>query len=77
MFFIRARLDMSSFIDFVKDSYIEFREKVEWPTWDELQSSVIIVAISSLLLAVFTFGVDTVFGVAIKNLYSLFISLFN
>lgn len=68
---------MSSFIDFVKDSYIEFREKVEWPTWDELQSSVIIVAISSLLLAVFTFGVDTVFGVAIKNLYSLFISLFN
>lgn len=68
---------MSSFIDFVKDSYIEFREKVEWSKWNELQSSVVIVAISALLLAVFTFGVDTTFSMAIKNLYSLFINLFN
>ena len=68
---------MSSFIDFVKDSYIEFREKVEWSKWSELQSSVVIVAISALLLAVFTCGVDTTFSMMIKNLYSLFINLFN
>ena len=68
---------MSSFIDFVKDSYIEFREKVEWSKWSELQSSVVIVALSALLLAVFTFGVDTTFSMMIKNLYSLFINLFN
>lgn len=68
---------MSSFIDFVKDSYIEFREKVEWSKWSELQTSVVIVAISALLLAVFTFGVDTTFSMMIKNLYSLFINLFN
>lgn len=68
---------MSSFIDFVKDSYIEFREKVEWSKWSELQSSVVIVAILALLLAVFTFGVDTTFSMMIKNLYSLFINLFN
>ena len=68
---------MSSFIDFIKDSYIEFREKVEWSKWSELQSSVVIVAISALLLAVFTFGVDTTFSMMIKNLYSLFINLFN
>lgn len=68
---------MSSFIDFVKDSYIEFREKVEWSKWSELQSSVVIVAISALLLAMFTFGVDTTFSMMIKNLYSLFINLFN
>ena len=68
---------MCSFIDFVKDSYIEFREKVEWSKWSELQSSVVIVAISALLLAVFTFGVDTTFSMMIKNLYSLFINLFN
>lgn len=68
---------MSSFIDFVKDSYIEFREKVEWSKWSELQFSVVVVAISALLLAVFIFGVDTVFSIAIKNLYSLFINLFN
>ena len=68
---------MCSFIDFVKDSYIEFREEVEWSKWSELQSSVVIVAISALLLAVFTFGVDTTFSMMIKNLYSLFINLFN
>ena len=68
---------MSSFIDFVKDSYIEFREKVEWSKWSELQSSVVIVAISALLLAVFTFGVDSLFSISIKNLYSLFIGFFN
>ena len=68
---------MSSFIDFVKDSYIEFREKVEWSKWSELQSSVVIVAISAVVLAVFTFGVDTTFSMMIKNLYSLFINLFN
>lgn len=68
---------MSSFIDFVKNSVIEFREKVEWPKWNELQSSMIIVAVSAVLLAVFTFGVDTLFSVSIKNLYSLFIGMFN
>lgn len=68
---------MSSFVNFVKNSFIEFKEKVEWPKWNELQSSMIIVAVSAILLAVFTFGIDTAFSVSIKNLYSLFIGLFN
>lgn len=68
---------MSSFIDFVKNSFTEFKEKVEWPKWNELQTSIIIVAVSALLLAIFTFGIDTLFSMSIKNLYSLFIGLFN
>ena len=66
-----------SFISFVKDSFLEFREKVEWLKWKELQSSAIIVAVSTLVLALFTFGVDSLFGISIKNLYSLFIGFFN
>ena len=66
-----------SFISFVKDSFLEFREKVEWLKWKELQSSAIIVAVSTLVLALFTFGVDSLFSISIKNLYSLFIGLFN
>ena len=66
-----------SFISFVKDSFLEFREKVEWLKWKELQSSTIIVAVSTLVLALFTFGVDSLFSVSIKNLYSLFIGFFN
>ena len=66
-----------SFISFVKYSFLEFREKVEWLKWKELQSSAIIVAVSTLVLALFTFGVDSLFSISIKNLYSLFIGFFN
>ena len=66
-----------SFISFVKDSFLEFREKVEWLKWKELQSSAVIVAVSTLMLALFTFGVDSLFSISIKNLYSLFIGFFN
>ena len=66
-----------SLISFVKDSFLEFREKVEWLKWKELQSSTIIVAVSTLVLALFTFGVDSLFSISIKNLYSLFIGFFN
>ena len=66
-----------SFISFVKDSFLEFREKVEWLKWKELQSSTIIVAVFTLVLALFTFGVDSLFSISIKNLYSLFIGFFN
>jgi preprotein translocase, secE subunit len=66
-----------SFISFVKDSFLEFREKVEWLKWKELQSSAVIVAVSTLILALFTFGVDSLFSISIKNLYSLFIGFFN
>lgn len=64
-------------INFIKESFIEFKDKVEWPKWEELQKSVAIVAVSTLILSLFTFGVDTAFSLSIKNLYSLFIGLFN
>ena len=66
-----------SLISFVKDSFLEFREKVEWLKWKELQSSAVIVAVSTLILALFTFGVDSLFSISIKNLYSLFIGFCN
>lgn len=64
-------------INFIKESFTEFKDKVEWPKWEELQKSVAIVAVSTLILSLFTFGVDATFSTAIKNLYSLFIGLFN
>ncbi len=66
-----------SLVDFIKGSYIEFKEKVEWPKWTDLQSATIVVAVSTLLLAIFTFGIDSFFSYTIKNLYALFIGLFN
>ncbi len=68
---------MSSFINFLKGSYNEFRYKVEWPKWAELQSSTIVVTISTVILSMFTFGVDEVFAKAISNLIGMLINVFN
>ncbi|AZI34049.1 preprotein translocase subunit SecE [Kaistella carnis] len=66
-----------SLVDFIKGSYTEFKDKVEWPKWPELQSSTVVVTIATVILALFTFGVDSLFSKSIANLLSLFINLFN
>lgn len=66
-----------SLIDFIKGSYTEFKDKVEWPKWPDLQSSTIVVTIGTVILALFTFGVDSVFSKSIANALSLLINLFN
>ena len=68
---------MSSLVDFLKGSYREFKDKVEWPKWPDLQSSTIVVAVTTVILALFTFGVDSLFSVTIKNFIATFINLFN
>ena len=66
-----------SLVDFIKGSYTEFSSKVEWPKWPELQSSTIVVTIATVILALFVFGVDSVFSKTIANTLSIFISMFN
>ena len=66
-----------SLVDFLKGSYTEFKDKVEWPKWPDLQSSTIVVTISTVILALFTFGVDSLFSKSIANVISIFINLFN
>lgn len=53
---------MSKFGAYIKDSYDELVNKVSWPTFKELQSSAIVVAIASLILALVVFVMDVVFG---------------
>lgn len=68
---------MNSLVNFLKGSYTEFRSKVEWPKWPDLQSSTIVVTIATVILALFTFGVDSLFSVTIKNFIAVFIGIFN
>ena len=55
-------------VDYVKESYTELKEKVSWPTWKELRSSVIVVSIASLIIALVVFLMD----ISFKNLLELF-----
>ena len=55
-------------VDYVKECYTELKEKVSWPTWNELRSSVIVVSIASLIIALAVFLMDKSF----ENLLELF-----
>ena len=66
-----------SLVEFLKGSYTEFKDKVEWPKWPDLQSSTIVVAVTTVILALLTFGVDSFFSIAIKNFVATFINMFN
>ena len=58
-------------IDFVKGAYFEFTQQVTWPKWNVLQSSTVVVAVATLILALFLYGVDTLFSEAINGLYKI------
>jgi preprotein translocase subunit SecE len=64
-----------SLTHFLKGSYHEFRNKVEWPKWMDLQSSTVVVSVTTLILSLFTFGVDEVFSKAIRNIIAFLINL--
>ena len=63
---------MKRIINYVKECITELREKVTWPTWQELRSSVIVVSIASLIIALVVFLMDYSF----KNLLEAFYGLF-
>lgn len=54
---------MSRIVNYVKGSYDELVHKVSWPSFNELQSSAVVVAIATLIFALIVFAMDVVFGV--------------
>jgi preprotein translocase subunit SecE len=54
---------MASIKTYITESYNELINKVSWPSWAELQSSAVLVFVSSLIIALLVFLMDYVFGV--------------
>jgi len=54
---------MASIKTYITESYNELIHKVSWPSWAELQSSAVLVFVSSLIIALLVFLMDYVFGV--------------
>ena len=61
---------MANKVTYIKESYDELMNKVSWPSWSELQSSSIVVAIASVIIALIIFVMDSGF----KSLSGLFYS---
>lgn len=57
---------MANIIQYIEESFNELVHKVTWPTWDQLQSSSIVVLVASVIFALTIFAMDYVFGINIK-----------
>jgi preprotein translocase subunit SecE len=49
----------------------ELVNKVTWPTWEDLQSSAIVVLVASLIIAVMVFGIDSIFKFLFEMFYKI------
>ena len=63
---------MAKFVEYIKESADDLMNKVSWPTWKELQSSSIVVAIASLIIALIVYVMDLSFRNVLEVFYSLF-----
>jgi preprotein translocase subunit SecE len=59
---------MSKLTGYIKESYTELMDKVSWPTREELQSSVIVVMVATMIIGLVIFTMDWVFQ-AVMNLF--------
>ena len=57
---------------YIKSSYDELVNKVSWPSWSELQSSTIVVAIASIIIALIIYIMDSIFSNVLNVFYSFF-----
>ena len=55
---------------YLEDAYRELVEKVTWPTWKELQTSSIIVMVSSLIIALVIALMDGSFKNIMETIYA-------
>ena len=58
---------------YLSETYDELMHKVSWPTWNELQSSAVVVSIASLIIAVVVYLMDMSFSSILKQFYRLFL----
>ncbi len=57
---------------YLQESYNELMHKVSWPTWNDLQSSTIVVMIASVIIALIVFAMDYTFENLMGLIYSMF-----
>ena len=56
---------------YIIESIEELKNKVTWPTWAQLQSSTILVAISSVIIALIISLMDMGFDTILGEFYSI------
>jgi preprotein translocase subunit SecE len=57
---------------YITESVQELTNKVSWPSWAQLQSSTILVAVSSVIIALIISLMDLGFDTILGEFYSIF-----
>ncbi|MCL9807890.1 preprotein translocase subunit SecE [Flavobacterium luminosum] len=61
---------MNKVTNYISEAFEELKSNVTWPTWEEVQKLTIVVAVFSVIIALATWGIDTVFGKAIAGFFN-------
>lgn len=62
---------MRKFINYLKESFVELTKKTTWPTWDKLQSSALLVMVTTVILALALWVIDLAFQSVMTAIYTL------
>ena len=62
---------MRKFINYLKESYTELVKKTTWPTWEKLQSSALLVMVTTVILAAALWIIDFAFQNLMTAIYTL------
>ncbi|MET7000630.1 preprotein translocase subunit SecE [Chitinophaga defluvii] len=63
---------MNKIRNYFRESYHELVHKVSWPTWQELQSSTMIVLIATIIITAIVWGMDALSNVTLTEYYKMF-----
>jgi preprotein translocase subunit SecE len=61
---------MAGIKTYIQEAADELLNKVSWPTWQELQSSSIVVLIATFIISAIIYGMDSLFGNLMKVIYN-------
>ena len=62
---------MRKFINYLKEAFVELTKKTTWPSWAKLQSSALLVIVTTVILAAILWVVDLAFQSIMTAIYSL------
>jgi preprotein translocase subunit SecE len=58
---------VANIIQYIEESFNELVHKVTWPTWQQLQSSALVVLVASVIFALLIFVMDYIFGINVTK----------
>jgi preprotein translocase subunit SecE len=68
----KNNINMNKITTYFRESYRELLEKVTWPSWTQLQQSVVIVLVATVLITFIVGIMDFVSSSILHFIYSLF-----